>query len=175
MNQKSYTHSATHNQDSAESAAIKAQVQLRLRKHQRKRWLSMFFVLLSCAGIISAGLFVLEDSLLYFRVPSDVLASPPKSDERMRLGGVVEEGSILFTEQGRWQFRVGDGEAFMGVYFSGVLPDLFQEGQGMIAEGYYREGIFWADIVLAKHDENYTPRSLRGENLLEAGYGEQVQ
>ncbi len=98
-----------------------------------------------------------QDSLVFFRSPSDLVEKPISPGRNFRLGGLVEEGSI--DSQGvTHRFRVTDLNETVPVTFDGLLPDLFREGQGVVAEGSLtEEGLFVATNVLAKHDENYMP------------------
>jgi cytochrome c-type biogenesis protein CcmE len=137
---------------------------------------SVVFMVMVFGGLVLFALLALDDALLYFRVPSDIYDNPPPVTERLRLGGVVKEGSLFREEvlrgEGHWEFVVGDGVSEIRVRFDGVFPDLFREGQGMVAEGYYEDGEFRADLIMAKHDENYVPRTLSGASLLEKSYDE---
>jgi len=127
------------------------------------------YILLLCAiGLGTATALTLtafQDNLVFFRSPSDIIAEAPPPGRNFRLGGLVEQGSVqrLTGQDGRPQitFRVTDGNNAIPVQFSGVLPDLFREGQGVVAEGVLEPGgRFRADSVLAKHDETYMPREV---------------
>jgi cytochrome c-type biogenesis protein CcmE len=103
-------------------------------------------------------LFALEDSIVFFYTPSDVAEKHLASGQRFRLGGLVEEGSVVRGQGTDVRFAVTDSIKSISVVYTGVLPDLFREGQGVITEGKLgTDGIFTADNVLAKHDENYMP------------------
>jgi len=103
-------------------------------------------------------LFALEDSIVFFYAPSDVAEKHLASGQRFRLGGLVEEGSVVRGQGTDVRFAVTDSIKSISVVYTGVLPDLFREGQGVITEGKLgTDGIFTADNVLAKHDENYMP------------------
>jgi cytochrome c-type biogenesis protein CcmE len=110
----------------------------------------------------------LRNQASYFYVPSDVAANPPASGQEIRLGGMVEQGSLKTRADGvTVDFVVGDGKARVPVTFTGIVPDLFVEGSGVVAEGAMRpDGTFVASNLLAKHDENYMPREL--EDMTEA-------
>ena len=99
----------------------------------------------------------LEDNVVYFYGPSELSETRP--EQRIRIGGLVVEGSIERAEQ-NVAFTVSDGEAEATISYDGVLPDLFREGQGIIAEGYFDGETFTADIILAKHDETYMPKEV---------------
>ncbi len=127
------------------------------RKRQR-----MIYVLTGMAalGVATAlVLFALGDSLVFFHGPSEVVEQNFPTDRRFRLGGLVEEGSVVRDQDGLTvQFIVTDLANVIPVTFTGILPDLFREGQGVVAEGRLRaDGVFVATEVLAKHDETYIP------------------
>ncbi|HER27148.1 MAG TPA: cytochrome c maturation protein CcmE, partial [Rhodospirillales bacterium] len=98
-----------------------------------------------------------EESIVFFHSPTDFAEKPVSPDRRMRLGGLVEEGSVVKKADAVVEFRVTDLANSTQVTYRGLLPDLFREGQGVVAEGTYANGLFTADEVLAKHDENYMP------------------
>lgn len=103
--------------------------------------------------------FAAGDAIQYFRSPTQVSENPPASGEVFRLGGLVVEGSL--RESGTTiSFEVTDGNAVIPATFTGVRPDLFEEGQGMVGTGKLVAGIFVADEILAKHDETYMPREV---------------
>lgn len=115
-------------------------------------------VLVVAAGLI---LYALNDQIVFFQSPSDIVAKAPSPGQRLRIGGLVEEGSIERGEHAEVRFRVTDTEASIPVTYVGLLPDLFREGQGVVAEGTMApDGSFKADSVLAKHDENYMPKEV---------------
>jgi cytochrome c-type biogenesis protein CcmE len=102
----------------------------------------------------------LRQNIVYFYGPSELSAAGLSQGARFRLGGLVEEGSILREQDGTVRFSVTDGIASVPVHFAGVLPDLFREGQGVVTEGHLEQGVFLAETVLAKHDERYMPREV---------------
>ncbi|KRA83675.1 cytochrome c maturation protein CcmE [Altererythrobacter sp. Root672] len=129
-------------------------------KHQR-----LVLILVAVAALIGAALlaaWALRNQASYFYVPSDMAGNPPAAGQAVRLGGMVEAGSLKTMADGvTIHFIVGDGTARIPVVFSGIVPDLFVEGSGVVAEGSLRpDGTFKADNLLAKHDENYMPREL---------------
>ena len=137
-------------------------------KHQR-----LVLVLLAVAALIGAALlaaWALRNQASYFYVPSDMVTEPPAPGQAVRLGGMVEEGSLRTRADGvTIDFVVGDGEARVPVTFAGIVPDLFVEGSGVVAEGSLRaDGTFEASNLLAKHDENYMPRELADMTAAEA-------
>ncbi|KJV10027.1 hypothetical protein VZ95_07685 [Elstera litoralis] len=103
-----------------------------------------------------------SDNLVFFRTPSDIVAGKVIPERRFRLGGLVEKGSVQRQSDGTTMlFRVTDTAESVTVTYKGVLPDLFREGQGVVAEGSLnRHGLFVASEVLAKHDENYMPKEV---------------
>ena len=130
-------------------------------KHQR-----LVLVLVALAALIGAALlatWALRSQASFFYLPADMAASPPDPDRAVRLGGMVEAGSIRRAADGvTIQFVVSDNKARIPVMFSGIAPDLFQENSGVVDEGKLRaDGTFVADNLLAKHDENYVPRELK--------------
>jgi cytochrome c-type biogenesis protein CcmE len=119
--------------------------------------LSTLAVLGTAAGLV---LYALSDTIVFFFTPAEVLARSIEPDARFRLGGLVAEGSLKRNGTAV-AFTITDGQKTLPVTFTGQLPDLFREGQGVVAEGKLdRAGIFIADTVLAKHDENYMPREV---------------
>ena len=105
----------------------------------------------------------------YFYMPGDLMAAEIAQGQRIRLGGLVETGSVVRGEGTAVRFAVSDGEASVPVTYGGILPDLFREGQGVVTEGVLAgDGVFLADTVLAKHDENYMPKEV-ADSLKEKG------
>lgn len=131
-------------------------------KHQRLVLVVLALLALLGAGTLAA--WALQSQASYFYVPADIAADPPAPGQAIRLGGMVEAGSISTAADGvTVQFVVGDGTARVPVTYTGIVPDLFVEGSGVVAEGAMNaEGTFVADNLLAKHDENYMPRELEG-------------
>ena len=130
-------------------------------KHQRLVLVVIALVALIGAGLLAA--WALRSQASYFYVPEQMVSQPPETGRAVRLGGMVEQGSIETLDDGvTVAFVVGDGKARVPVRFSGILPDLFVEGSGVVAEGRLgADGTFVADNLLAKHDENYVPRELQ--------------
>lgn len=130
-------------------------------KHQRLVLLVIALAVLIAAGLLAA--WALRSQASYFYVPSDILADPPEPDRGVRLGGMVQTGSLRTEPDGvTIAFVVGDGKATVPVRFAGIVPSLFVEGSGVVAEGRMgADGTFVADNLLAKHDENYVPRELQ--------------
>lgn len=112
-------------------------------------------VLMLAVGLV---LFALRDSIVFFHTPSDLAEKPIAAGQRFRLGGLVAAGSVKRGQGTKVDFIVTDTLKTVPVVYEGVLPDLFKEGQGVVAEGKFDGGgVFIADSVLAKHDENYMP------------------
>jgi cytochrome c-type biogenesis protein CcmE len=130
-------------------------------KHQRLVLLVIALVVLLGAALLAT--WALRNQASYFYVPSEIVARPPASDRAVRLGGMVEKGSLHTAPDGvTVDFVVGDGKARVPVRFAGIVPSLFVEGSGVVAEGKLgRDGTFVADNLLAKHDENYVPREMQ--------------
>lgn len=131
-------------------------------KHQRLVLVALALVALVGAGLLAA--YALRNQASYFFLPEQMLANPPEPGQAVRLGGMVEEGSLSTAADGvTLTFAVtGKDDARVPVRFSGIAPDLFVEGSGVVAEGRLApDGVFVADNLLAKHDENYVPRELQ--------------
>lgn len=133
------------------------------RKNQR-----LMLVLLGLAAIAAAALLALSglrDQAAFFYAPGDVAGNLPPPDKAVRLGGMVERGSIRRAADGvSIDFVVTDGRAKTPVQFSGIAPDLFREGSGVVAEGHFRpDASFVATNLLAKHDEKYMPPQMAGK------------
>jgi cytochrome c-type biogenesis protein CcmE len=102
-----------------------------------------------------------RDSIVFFNSPSDVAEKHVGPGTRIRLGGMVKDGSVVRSDGLRIRFEVTDGRAEIPVVYEGVVPDLFREGQGVVAEGTLdKSGVFDADTILAKHDETYMPKEV---------------
>jgi len=125
------------------------------RKQRRLLLISVAgFVLVVAVGLILYGL---SDRIVFFNSPTEVLAQQLPAGTRVRLGGLVADGSLVKKDGGNVTFAVTDGTATIDVSYTGILPDLFREGQGVVTEGVISATGFAADTVLAKHDERYMP------------------
>jgi len=126
---------------------------------RRRRMLLVGLIVLGVAGAAAFALTAFQENLLYFYSPSDVTAGKAPADRVFRVGGMVTEGSFQRPAGSmEARFVLTDYEHDVTVRYSGVLPDLFREGQGIVARGRLNpDGTFVADEVLAKHDENYMP------------------
>lgn len=135
---------------------------------------SQRLIMVAVAGVvlvaaIGLALVALRDAIVLFYSPSEVAADHPGIGERIRVGGLVEEGSVERPAEGGARFVVTDGAATIRIVYAGSLPDLFREGQGVVVEGAFVEsGTFEASTVLAKHDETYMPPEV-AEALRESG------
>jgi cytochrome c-type biogenesis protein CcmE len=128
-------------------------------KHQRL--VLLVVALAALIGAVLLAMWALRNQAAYFYVPSEIVADPPEAGRPVRLGGMVEQGSLKTAADGvTIDFVVGDGKARVPVRFRGITPDLFVEGSGVVAEGRMKGAIFVADNLLAKHDENYVPREM---------------
>ena len=129
-----------------------------LKKKRRVQVIALAAVTL----IVSTALigYAMRDGINLFRSPTQVTEAPPASNEVFRIGGLVEEGSLIRGAGQEIRFNVTDGGATVPVVFAGVLPDLFAENQGMVGTGRYVDGVFEASEILAKHDENYMPKEV---------------
>jgi cytochrome c-type biogenesis protein CcmE len=148
------------------------------RKQRRSLFIGTGLAVLGLSAylILSA----LNDSIVFFYSPSDVAEKSVQPGQRFRLGGLVSEGSFKRLPDGEVEFEIGDGNKVLMVNYAGLLPDLFREGQGIVAEGTLDPaGRFVADTVLAKHDENYMPRevadSLKKQGVWQHGEGQPKQ
>tara|TARA_B110000014_G_C20105098_1_gene580909 strand:- start:1021 stop:1419 length:399 start_codon:yes stop_codon:yes gene_type:complete len=126
----------------------------------------MFFLLLSTLLI----LFNIKDNIVFFLTPSEILEKKLTNDKLIRIGGMVKIKSYKFkTENNKNIFIITDYKNEITVYFIGILPDLFKEGNGVVAEGFLKDNIFEAKKVFAKHDENYMPANI-SEEIKKSGY-----
>lgn len=132
-----------------------------MRGLKKKRRIQII-VVAALALAISTGLigYAMRDGINFFRSPSQVATEAPGPSEVFRIGGLVEAGTLMRGQGDTISFSVTDTAASVPVRFTGILPDLFAEGQGMIATGRLIDGTFVATEVLAKHDENYMPKEV---------------
>jgi cytochrome c-type biogenesis protein CcmE len=129
-----------------------------LKKKRRIQVIVLAFVALAIStGLIGYGL---RDGINFFRAPAQIASDPPAENETFRLGGLVAEGSIVRGQGETVTFSVTDGAATIPVSFTGILPDLFDENQGMVGTGKLVDGVFQASEILAKHDETYMPKEV---------------
>ena len=129
-----------------------------LKKQRRIQIILAAFVSLTLAtGLIG---YAMRDGINFFRAPTAVVEDPPRPDEVFRIGGLVEEGTLVRGQGETVTFNVTDGGAGVPVRFTGVLPDLFGEGQGMVGTGQLVSGVVEASEILARHDETYMPKEV---------------
>ena len=126
------------------------------RKKRRMTLIGVGAILIgSAAALVS---FAFQDTIAFFKTPTEIAADPPSEAQRLRVGGMVVEGSL---QKGAMNvFRVTDFDNELEIRFEGVLPDLIKEGQGAVADGRLVNGVFVAEEVLAKHDEKYMPAEI---------------
>ena len=129
-----------------------------LKKKRRVQVMALAAVSLVAATALIG--FAMKDGINYFRAPSQIAANPPPPTETFRIGGLVEEGSLTRGQGKAVTFSVTDGGASVKVSYTGILPDLFEENQGMVGTGKVQDGVFIASEILAKHDETYMPREV---------------
>ena len=128
-------------------------------KNQRLVLVSAALVAILVAVLLA--MWGLRNQASFFYTPADIVAGKAADGQAVRLGGMVEKGSIRHEPDGvTIRFVVTDGKAATPVIFRGIVPDLFKEGSGVVAEGRMRSGTFIADMILAKHDERYMPPEL---------------
>lgn len=137
----------------------------------------LYFVGLGLLGLFAATALILtavEDNIVFFFSPSDLKEKAVTADQRLRVGGLVEAGSIVKDGE-TMRFTVTDNAERLTIQYTGILPDLFREGQGIVAEGKMgTDGVFMASDVLAKHDENYMPPEV-AEALKKTGHWQEGQ
>ena len=129
-----------------------------LKKKRRIQVIIAAFVALAIATALIG--YAMQDGINFFRSPTQVFEEPPAPTEVFRIGGLVEEGSLVRGQGETIKFAVTDGGATIPVTYTGVLPDLFEENQGMVGTGSYVNGVFEATEILAKHDESYMPKEV---------------
>ena len=129
-----------------------------LKKQRRIQIIAVALVALALSTALIG--YAMRDGINFFRAPSQIMAEPPGPSEVFRIGGLVEEGSLKRGQGKTISFNVTDGGAVVAVTYIGVLPDLFEENQGMVGTGRYINGVFEATEILAKHDENYMPKEV---------------
>lgn len=131
-------------------------------KNLKKKRRIQIIIVAVVALALSTGLigYAMKDGINFFRSPTQVAEQPPSPTEVFRIGGLVEEGSLVRGQGETVTFSVTDTNRSIKVAFTGVLPDLFEENQGMVGTGRYIDGVFQASEILAKHDETYMPKEV---------------
>ena len=139
-------------------------------KAKNQRLVLALIALVALVGAALLAMSALKDRASYFYSPSDALRDHVELGQAVRLGGMVEKGSLTREKDGvTIDFRVTDGMATVVARYTGIVPDLFREGSGVVAEGHFSApGQFVADTILAKHDENYKPPELAGNGMHES-------
>lgn len=138
---------------------------------RQQRMLAVTALVLGVSGALALGFTAFQKNMMYFQTPSDLAAGKAPVGAKVRLGGLVVKGSVQRGEDLDVRFTLADCSKTVPVRFSGILPDLFREGQGIVATGALAaDGQFVADEVLAKHDENYVSPDL-AESLKAQGAG----
>ena len=138
------------------------------RRQRRLALIGSAFAVLAIAVALVLG--ALRDSIVFFNSPTDVVEKKVAPGARIRLGGLVKKGSVMRGQNMQVRFAVTDGKHTIAVSYKGLLPDLFREGQGVVTEGALDQtGLFHADSVLAKHDENYMPKEV-ADRLKQQGH-----
>jgi cytochrome c-type biogenesis protein CcmE len=132
-----------------------------LKSLKKRRRIQLIFLAFALVGL-TTGLvgFAFRDGINFFRSPSQVLSDPPRAGEVFRIGGLVEQGSIVRGQGEVITFNVTDTNVSIPATYKGVLPDLFAEGAGMVGTGSMEDGIFVATEILARHDEEYMPQEV---------------
>jgi cytochrome c-type biogenesis protein CcmE len=125
------------------------------RKHKRLTFVMIGLLLLGSSAALILTAF--EDNIVFFYSPTELVDKKPDPAQRLRIGGLVMAGSVEKLAGAVVTFTITDTAKTVTVQYKGILPDLFREGQGVVAEGHFKNGVFQADEVLAKHDENYMP------------------
>jgi cytochrome c-type biogenesis protein CcmE len=141
-----------------------------MKPARRRRLILVLILVIGVGTAVGLGLMAFQQNLMYYHPPSDVLAGNAPANRAFRTGGLVKQGSVERDKDGTTvRFTITDLSKEIIVIYKGILPDLFREGQGIIANGRMnKEGMFTADEVLAKHDENYMPPEV-ADTLKKAG------
>jgi cytochrome c-type biogenesis protein CcmE len=142
------------------------------KKTRRIQMMVLGGVLLAASALLVS--FTFRDAIVFFFSPTELLAEQRRPDQLLRVGGLVVTGTLKRGEGETATFDITDGNGVVPVSYTGVLPDLLAEGQGVVAEGYLRDGAFAATEVLAKHDETYMPREVV-DALKAQGHWEEVK
>ena len=132
-----------------------------MRGLKKKRRIQVIVVATVALALSTALIgYAMRDGINFFRSPAQVMAEPPTPDEVFRIGGLVAEGTLIRGQGETITFAVTDGAAIVPVAYTGVLPDLFGEGEGMVGTGRFVDGVFQAHEILARHDETYMPKEV---------------
>ncbi len=132
-----------------------------MKSLKKQRRIQIIAVAVVALGLSTALIgYAMKDGINLFRSPTQVVEEPPRKGEVFRIGGLVLEGSLTRGEGTSVTFSVTDTNAIVPVSYTGVLPDLFGENQGMVGTGTLQDGVFVASEILAKHDESYMPKEV---------------
>ncbi len=132
-----------------------------MRGLKKKRRIQVILIAVVALALSTALIgYAMRDGINFFRSPAQIMAEPPSPGETFRIGGLVAEGTLTRGQGRTITFAVTDGAATVPVAYTGVLPDLFGEGEGMVGTGRYVDGVFNATEILAKHDESYMPKEV---------------
>lgn len=129
-----------------------------LKKQRRIQIIALAAVALTLSSVLIG--YAMRDGINFFRTPTQVAEAPPPPGEVFRIGGLVADGTLIRDQSETITFEVTDGNAAIPVAYTGVLPDLFGEGEGAVALGSFKDGVFMATEVLARHDETYMPKEV---------------
>ncbi|WP_147125118.1 cytochrome c maturation protein CcmE [Shimia ponticola] len=132
-----------------------------MRSLKKQRRIQVIVIaMIALVGATALVGYAMRDGINFFRSPSQVVEAPPQPNEVFRIGGLVEEGTLIRGEGETITFSVTDGGASVAVAYTGILPDLFREGEGMVGTGRFVDGRFEATEILARHDETYMPKEV---------------
>ena len=138
---------------------------------RQQRMVAVAVLVLGVGAAAALGVTAFRKNMMYFQTPSDLIAGTAPAGAKLRLGGLVEKGSVARGDGLTVKFRMADCKNVVNVRYDGILPDLFREGQGIVATGRLApDGAFVADEVLAKHDENYMPPDLAASLKTDTGH-----
>jgi len=140
-----------------------------MTSRKKKRLAIVLAGLAALGGATALVLAAFRDNIVFFYSPTELAAKPALTGGRIRIGGLVETQSVAHQDGRLVTFRVTDGKTDVDVSYDGILPDLFREGQGVVAEGRVKAGVFVASTILAKHDEKYMPPEV-AKALKESGH-----
>ncbi|HVH78096.1 MAG TPA: cytochrome c maturation protein CcmE [Stellaceae bacterium] len=140
-----------------------------MTSRKKKRLAIVLLGLAALGGATALVLAAFRDNIVFFYSPTELAAKPALSGGRIRIGGLVETQSVAHQDGRHVTFRVTDGKTDVDISYDGILPDLFREGQGVVAEGRVKDGVFVASTILAKHDEKYMPPEV-AKALKESGH-----
>ena len=136
------------------------------------RFQRLIFIVLSLVLLIVSAIIILfniKNNIVFFLTPSEVILENIKDNQKIRIGGLVKKNTILLIENtNEVKFIITDNKYDISVNYVGILPDLFKEGSGVVAEGLLRKNILYAEYIFAKHDENYMPDTIK-QQLQESG------